>query len=415
MHIVVRKTSFITALSQARGIIEKKNTVPILANVLIDATDVAQNIIKLTATDLEVSLIKETPAVDIKTPGKITVNCTKLHEVVGALSPNAEITLKVDVEKGRLTITSGRSHFELAVLPVGDYPGVEVAELPTSFTISSDILRALINRTAFAMSTEETRYYLNGIYFHTAEDGYLYAVATDGHRLSRMRTKAPAGADAMPGVIVSRKTVNTLLGLLNADKSADKKEGAAALSSGASGATSDKPEEENLSANDTEVIEVRVSDTQIIFDFTQGCLISRLVDGNFPDYNRVIPQDNDKQFSVNPGELSEVIKRVSTMCTDRTPGIKVSIEKGQLVLAADASDFGSADETVSVDYDSDVVKIGFNHNYIAEIANDLFSSNKRKGTETVEAQFSFKDESAPVIVRAANDDDVLHVLMPMRI
>lgn len=398
MHITVRKKSFLAALMQARSIVEKKTSVPILANILLDVSTEDTAFFRLVATDLEVSLIKDVPLTRVHAPGKITVNYAKLYQIISVLDPESEINLRFEAETARLVVVSGRSHFELSTLPPDDFPAVQTASLQNTFSLPLSALRKLIARTSFAMSTEETRYYLNGIYFHADEAQCLYAVATDGHRLSRMSVPLPEGAAGMPGVIVSRKTVNTLSSLMGAML----KEGGG-TAEGPAGGDSGRP----LS------VEVRVSGTQIIFVFSGAILISRLVDGTFPDYTRVIPQGNDKEFQVDPQELSVIVERVSTMCTEKTPGIKLTIDSGQVVFKADANDFGCADETLKITYENDPISLGVNHQYIADIAGDL--SQAHKDQEDAYATVSFKDEGSPILVSSASDAAILHVLMPMRL
>jgi DNA polymerase-3 subunit beta len=378
MKISLTRSHFLKSLNHAKKIIEKNSTVPILSNVLIDAT--GQDHITVTATDLEVSLVQQVPAA-IEQPGKTTVSCRKLHEIVNNLPGEAEIFLSLNAEQTRLIIESGKSHFELAVLNAEDYPAVQITDLPCRFMLARATLAEMISRTAFAMSTEETRYFLNGIYIHATPQGELRAVATDGHRMARMQTALPQGAENMPGVIVSRKTITLMQDILSDS------EGTIALG---------------------------LSDTQISTQFDQAYLISRLVDGNFPDYERVIPQGANKKIAFEASALARVIQRVSTMSSEKTHGIKLSIQQDKIKFSADGSDFGTADEEMEIQYSGDPVTIGFNSKYLLDVANDLERAQKAHNTND-EAHMYFSDETAPVVIQTPNDATALYVLMPMRI
>lgn len=370
MKISLGRSQFLKALQHTNNIIERRTTVPILANILIEAT--ANQSITLTATDLEISIIEFVSAT-VEVPGNITVSGKMLYDIVRKLPGESEIFITLNNEKTRLIIKSGKSHFELAVLPAEDYPTVQIVDLPHRFKLSPKALLKLINQTAFAMSTEETRYYLNGIFMHATQEGELRTVATDGHRMARMGMSVPVGAEGIPGIIISRKTVNQIADM-------------------ASGSDQD--------------IEVSLSETQLIIKLEKATLISRLVDGNFPDYERVIPKNTDKNFKFDPSALATVVDRVATMASEKTHGVKLGIENGKISFSAEGNELGTADEEMPVDYMGAPVKIGFNAKYLLDIA------DKMQGTG---AEMAFLDEASPVIIRGTEDKDALYVLMPMRI
>ena len=275
-----------------------------------------------------------------------------------------------------MEICAGRSRFSLSCLTNEEFPVMTEGDLPHGFTLSAALCRDLVDHTRFAMSSEETRYYLNGIYFHTTtEDGapVLRAVATDGHRLARVETPQPDGAADMPGIIVPRKTVNELRKLIE----------------------------------DNEVdIAVTLSDTKIRFAFDDVVLTSKLIDGTFPDYQRVIPEGNDKHLEVECKPFSEAVDRVSTISTEKSRAVKVSLDKGSLTLSSSSPESGTATEELEVKYDSDPIEIGFNSRYLLDITQQIGG-----GT----ARFEMADAASPTIVRDVADSSALYVLMPMRV
>jgi DNA polymerase-3 subunit beta len=241
----------------------------------------------------------------------------------------------------------------------------------------ADILRELIERTQFAISSEETRYYLNGIYMHAiaaGSDKMLRAVATDGHRMARADCPAPDGSDGMPGIIVPRKTVTEVQKLLD-------------------GAEGD--------------IALEISDTKIRFAIDGVVLLSKLIDGTFPDYDRVTPKDNDKQMSVDRATFATAVDRVSTIASDRGgKAVKLSANQGQLELSVTNPDHGTANEELAVAFEEDDFEIGFNARYLLDIVSQIRSDN---------VIFLFNDSGSPTLVREEENDTALYVLMPMRV
>jgi DNA polymerase-3 subunit beta len=275
-----------------------------------------------------------------------------------------------------MTLRSGRSTFTLACLPPEDYPLMASGDLGHQFALSAADLMRLIDRTRFAISTEETRYYLNGIYVHAAKSNdvsMLRAVATDGHRLARMEIPLPEGAAGMPGVIVPRKTVTELRKLL------------------------DEADQE---------VAIALSDTKVRFTFGATVLTSKLIDGTFPDYDRVIPTGNDRILEVNCKEFAEAVDRVSTISTEKSRAVKLAIERGSLTLSATSPENGVATEEIEVRYSAQPLEIGFNSRYLLDITEQIEGDG---------ARFAMADAASPTLVCDTADRSALYVLMPMRV
>jgi DNA polymerase III subunit beta len=371
MKFSLDRTPFLRALARVHRVVERRNTIPILANVLLDAADGS---LRLRATDLDLEAAESLPAM-IEQTGATTVPAHMLYDIVRKLPDGAQV--QVDMRGSTtLLVQAGRARFELQALPKSDFPDLATGQFSHVFQIASADLRRLIERTQFAISTEETRYYLNGIFMHAVDvDGTmkLRAVATDGHRLAKTETAAPTGAEGMPGIIVPRKTVGELLKLLE----------------GHDGEAS-----------------VELSQTKIRVTIDQVVLTSKLIDGTFPDYARVIPQANDKVLDVDRPSFSAAVDRVSTVASERGRAVKLAMQDGKLTLAVTNPDSGSASEELSVEYGGEPLEIGFNARYLMDIAGQL---------ETDNARFLLADAGAPTLVQDADGSDTLYVLMPMRV
>ncbi|MFN3869250.1 MAG: DNA polymerase III subunit beta [Hyphomicrobiaceae bacterium] len=372
MRLVIERGELLRALGHVTSVVERRTTIPILSNVLLRAKD---DKLAFKATDLEREVVEDVPA-EVTTAGAVTVPAHILHDIVRKLPDGSEVEFKLDTAKERLTITSGQARFALQTLSADDFPDVSAGELTHTFDMTAADLKKLIEKTRFAISTEETRYYLNGIYLHTvkrADTETLRAVATDGHRLARVELPVPSGASGMPGVIVPRKTVNELHRLLEA-----------------SGGT----------------VHVGVSQSKIRFEIGSVTLTSKLIDGTFPDYERVIPQNNDKAMKVANAEFMSAVDRVSTIASERGRAVKLNIGNDKLTLSVNNPDGGSATEEISVEYEREPLEIGFNARYLLDIASQL---------EGEHARFMLADAASPTMVRDASDTIALYVLMPMRV
>ncbi|MGK6316061.1 DNA polymerase III subunit beta [Neorhizobium sp. DT-125] len=372
MRITLERSNLLKSLNHVHRVVERRNTIPILSNVLMRASGSS---LDLKATDLDLEITEAVPAM-VETAGATTVPAHLLYEIVRKLPDGSEVLLATNPDSSSMTVQSGRSKFSLQCLPESDFPDLTAGSFTHTFKLKAADLKMLIDRTQFAISTEETRYYLNGIFFHTIEAGgdlKLRAVATDGHRLARADVQAPSGSEGMPGIIIPRKTVGELQKLV------------------------DDPEA---------IVTVEVSDAKIRLTIGTIVMTSKLIDGTFPDYQRVIPTGNDKEMRVDCESFTKAVDRVSTISSERGRAVKLSLTDGQLMLTVNNPDSGSATEEVAVGYDADPMEIGFNAKYLLDITAQLSGED---------AIFMLADAGSPTLVRDTAGDDALYVLMPMRV
>ncbi len=374
MRFTVDRATMLKALAHVQSVVEKRNTIPILANLMLA---VREGRLSLTATDMEIAVVEEVAATTSQ-DGATTAPAVTLYEIVRRLPEGAEVELDYPGGDAPLKLKAGRYVTSLMVLPTEDFPAMTTGSLPHHFALAASALRTLIDRTRFAISMEETRYYLNGIYLHATESEgvpVLRAVATDGHRLARVEEPLPEGASGMPGVIVPRKTVLELRKLL---------------------------EETN------EAVEIALSDTRIQFRVGPVMLTSKLIDGTFPEYERVIPRDNDKVLKVAKRDFSDAVARVAAISSERSRPVKLSLSRDLLVLSAISPEQGSASEELDDDrvkYDATPLEIGFQARYLNDITDQIEG----------EVEFRFADGTAPTVVQDAADASTLYVLMPIRV
>ncbi len=374
MKATIERATFFKALNHVQSVVERRNTIPILSNVLLQATGTT---ISLTATDLDIESVDVTDAT-VMQEGATTVPAHTLFDIVRKLPEGAQIELSQEGEDSRLTLSAGRSRFQLPCLPAADFPTFPDEDFPHRFELAPEDVLRLIDQTRFAISTEETRYYLNGIYFHpetSGETSTLRAVATDGHRLARVQVALPSGAEGMPGVIVPRKTVTEVRRLLDGAEDG---------------------------------VHIKVSEAKIQFALNGTVLTSKLIDGTFPDYSRVIPADNDKVLTVEARDFANAVDRVATISTEKSRAVKMALEDGRVTLTVNNPDSGSANEELSVDYTAEPMEIGFNSKYLLDVMTQIDGGV---------AKFVFADASSPTIISDAEDHDqnALYVLMPMRV
>ena len=371
MKLTIERSDLLRSLGHVQSVVERRNTIPILSNVKIEAT---ADGVTLNATDMDLDIVEQVPA-NVSTPGATTAPALTFFEIVRKLPDGAQIELEAPGD-GKLTIRAGRSRFTLSCLPTEDFPVMSGGSYGHTFAMAAADLRNLIDRTRFAISTEETRYYLNGIYVHVFDrDGtpVLRAVSTDGHRLASVELPLPAGAEGMPGVIVPRKTVGEIRKLI--DETGDD-------------------------------IEIALSDAKIRFSFDDAVLTSKLIDGTFPDYQRVIPTGNDKEMTVNRKAFTEAVDRVSAISSEKSRAVKMSLNGDTMSLSASSAEHGTAQEEVEIGYGAGELEIGFNAGYLLDIARQIDGDT---------ASFMLSDASSPTIIRGEEGVGTLYVLMPMRV
>jgi len=368
----IARSALLKSLARLQPIVEKRNTIPILANIKLALAD---NVLQLTATDMDLVATEETECV-VEESGALTVPAQTFYDIVRKLPDGAQITLDTDTDSGQVIVEAGAARFALPYLPADDFPVLAQGNLSHEFTLDTDDFLNLIDKSRFAMSTEETRYYLNGVYFHAAgseETPTLRSVATDGHRLALIESSLPKGAAGMPGVIIPRKTVNELHKLF--EEQADE-------------------------------ITVSLSENKIRFAAGRLILLSKLVDGTFPDYGRAIPQNNSKVLDVDRLALTKAVDRVSTISTEKTRSIKFTLSPGNLVLTAQSPEAGTAKEELEVTYAADELETGFNSRYMLDMLSQL---------EGDSVQFLLSDANAPALVSDPSDVRAQYVIMPMRV
>jgi DNA polymerase-3 subunit beta len=372
MQLTIERAALLKALGHVQSVVERRNTIPILSNVLLSAT---RETMTLSATDLDMEIIDETPG-RVEVVGQITAPAHTLYEIVRKLPEGAEVQLRYNGEDPRLQVSAGRSRFNLPVLPAGDFPVMSSDGLSSRLTIDTNDLIRLIDKTRFAISTEETRYYLNGLYLHTVVEGgvtKLRAVATDGHRLALAEMIAPEGSAGAPGVIVPRKTIQ---------------------------------EARRLLEDAGETVDLQISAQKIRFELGGAALTSKVIDGSFPDYVRVIPRDNTRVLVVDNALFAQAVDRVATISAEKSRSVKMAVESGRVILTVRNMEAGQAVEEIEVDYDGEPFEIGFNARYLLDVAGQI------KG-ET--AEFRFADPASPTLVLDPVDADVQYVLMPLRV
>ncbi|MEE4204647.1 MAG: DNA polymerase III subunit beta [Erythrobacter sp.] len=375
MKATIERATLLRCLSHVQSVVERRNTIPILSNVLIEASE--GGAVKVMATDLDLQVVETMSAAAVDSPGAITVSAHLLFDIARKLPDGSQVSL--ETADNRMEVKAGRSRFKLPTLPRDDFPVIVEGDLPTSFELPARTLAELIDRTRFAISTEETRYYLNGIFLHVTDEDepVLKAAATDGHRLARFTLPRPDGAEGMPDVIVPRKAVGELRKLLD----------------------------EALDGN----VLVDLSASKIRFTLGgQGgvVLTSKLIDGTFPDYSRVIPTGNDKLLKVDPKLFFAGVDRVATIATEKTRAVKMGLEPDKVTLSVTSPDNGTATEELAASYSSESFEIGFNANYLKDILDQI---------DADEVELHLADAGAPTLIRQDESARALYVLMPMRV
>ena len=367
MELVVRKNELLRELQLFQGIVERKNTIPILANVLIEAKG---DEVRMLATDLEVALRSRCHA-SVAKGGSLTLPAKKLYEIVKALP---ETDVRIEEDKKGVKVAADRFDSRMQTLPREDFPTLPDASGKTRATLPRNALKQMVEKTQFAITGEDTRYFLNGAKFVLRPDT-LTLVATDGHRLALVEVAHKVGINEEIGVILPKKTLLELGKLLDED--------------------------------DGDVL-FEAGENHLFFDVGGRVLISRMIDGQFPAYERVIPKNNDKDIDFEKERLTSAVKRVALLSNERSRAVKFEIGKGKVEVTSSSSEFGEASEEIAVDYSGAPLAISFNAQYVLDFLSAV---------ETDSVQLSLKDEVSQAVMRpiGAQGYSYTYVIMPMRI
>ena len=375
MHVSLSCRPLLKAVSHAHSVIAARNTLPILSFLRLDAEG---DTLTLTATDADLQIILNLPDADVKTAGATLIEARLLHEILRKSpdNPPVELTRKPDTDQ--ITLTIGRSRFQLRTAPADDLPTLEAADTPHTFTLPASELRRLIARTRFIIPQEETRHYINGLHLHPSPADAdapptLHAAATDGHRLAALSLPLPQGAADLPPTTIPRKTIAELQKLID---------------------------------NSDEDIQIALSETQIRFAMEATTLSSKLIDGTFPDYQRVIPQDNNRHITLNRPAFRNAIDRVATISAEKSRAVTLRLTSNALAVTATNQEGETAHEDLAASYEGDEMQIGFNATYLLEIFD---------ACEGDDITLSLKDGGSPALIRDSEDDNATYILMPMRI
>ena len=377
MKLTIERATLLKALGHVQSVVEKRNTIPILSNVLLSTS---QDQVAFSATDLDMEITDSSPA-RVEESGQVTAPAHMLHELVRELPDGADISLSYTGEDPRLEVRAGRSRFNLPVLPAGDFPVMSSEGLSAPLQIGAADLIRLIDKTRFAVSTEETRYYLNGLYFHgVVEDGAekLRAVGTDGLRLALAQMPAPDGFAGAQGIIIPRKTVVEVRRLLD---------------------------------DAGESVTMALSQQKVHFGFGAATMTSKVIDGSFPAYERVIPRDNRRVVMLDNALFAAAVRRVAIISNERSRPVRLAIEPGHVTLTVRNMDAGQAVEELEVDYDGEPFEVGFNARYVLDVTAQIAGQV---------AEFRFAEPTGaaalldPTLVLDPTDAGVQYVLVPMR-
>ena len=375
MKFTIERSVLLKLLTHVQNVVEKRQTIPILSNIKIDVVkDLEGERITIKATDMDLEVV-ESAVAKVEDGGSVTASAHKLLEITRKLPEGSEVEIALDAKTSQLKISSGRTKFQLATLPGDEFPSISEGSMPINFTLTAAELSSLFDRTMFAVSQEETRYYLNGIYMHEkgeGKDAILRAAATDGHRLAAAEVPLPEGAKGMAGIIVPKKTVGEI---------------------------------QKLVAELLEDVKISINPNKIRFEIADLILTSKLIDGTYPDYERVIPTGNDKFAEVDSDALASAVDCVAVIC-EKSKGVKLKIAKNKIAVTASSADEGSAETDVEAEYTGEAIEIGFNFRYLLDILGQ---------TKGAKVKLAMLDASSPVIVTDMSDDAVTYVIMPMRV
>lgn len=375
MELTVQKSNFLKALVHANSVVEKRTTIPVLSHVLLSATQAG---LTLTTTDLDMGLVETIPA-QVKIAGRICVPAQLLHDIIKKL-PDLPIEISINYDTHQLLLKSGRASFKLPALAPEDFPEITQTTLSHNFNISKKDLCYMIDHTRFAMSTDETRYHLNGIYFHLhSEQGgatQLRAVASDLHRLSCVSINAPEETENLPAMIIGRKAIQEIRKLLEeADESV------------------------HIGASENR-FELRIENSGLSISFS-----TRLIDGQFPEYTATIDSVTENTVTVNTKSLAEAADRIITVITDRDRAMRINLDQNQATLSGASQENGTAQEEVDIEYRrSEPMQLCFNARYVFDIANLVKD-------ESLNLFVNSPDN--PVVIRPANNNNEIYAIMPL--
>ena len=375
MKLQLSKSNFVKSLSFVQNIVESKATIPILANVLLEAK---QGRLNLSATDMDITIFDKIKINNIESEGSTSVPAQILYNVIKELPDDHPIDLSYDQNNKKLHLMSSKSKFVFSCLSTDEFPISSTETFKISFNLEADILKEIIDKTYFASSNEETRYYLNGLYIHTTSlnnKNYLRVVATDGHRLAQYQISSPPTITKNNfGVIVPKKLIFELRKLIDEVK---------------------------------ENVKIDLSERKIRFSFNETIIVSKLIDGKFPDYEKVIPKNASNTFSINRKKFLESINRISTISSEKSKAIKLNLNKDKITISANnVEEGGSGAEEINIKYNGPSLDIGFNSGYLKEIINQFTLE---------EITILFSDSTAPTIIKEDSKSGTLYVLMPMRV
>ncbi len=370
MQFQISKSAIAKALSSVNGAVEKRNTIPVLLNVKIEAKNGRLN---LTATDMDIVIVSSAEAL-ISKEGSTTVPAQLFYDIIRKIPDIADINVESDEDNTSIKISYGKSKFSLPCLDPSEFPILSEGEMSVNFNIKSSELIKIIDKTRFAIPSDETRYYLNGLFLHSIAVGNnieLRGIATDGHRLALASSIHSSLTESVPGVIIPKKTINEIRKIVEGNEEAT----------------------------------IAFSKAKIRVSAGNSIIISKLIDGEFPEYDRVIPKNNDKLVKVDRKLIFDAVDRVSTIATDKNKSIKLILESGKISFQIKSNDNGNASEEIEVDFGGDLIETGFNSRYFLEIIGQI---DKEK------LNIFFKDGTSPALIKT-DDNDGLYVIMPIRV
>ncbi|MDA7606105.1 DNA polymerase III subunit beta [Pelagibacteraceae bacterium] len=371
MEFSIKRDALLKSLTLAQGIIEKKNTLPILSNILLNVKDSKLSII---ATDLDLVFYDEISEVNIKTEGATTTSATILYDILRKISGNSDIKFELK-NVNKLSLITDNSDFNLLCLPTDNFPNFVDDFEDNEISFNKSKLLSLLNKTKISISNDDTRHYLNGIYLHTTESQnktYLTGVTTDSHRLSSSSIEIDTNKN-FHSLILPKKTVFQLC---------------------------------NLLTDTNEKVLIKTTDNKVQFKIGKMTLVSKVIDGKFPDYRKVVPVGNDKTLTVSSADFIQAIERVITVSLDRKEGVKLELSKDNIKFSVNSTNSGEGNEIIKSNFTGEEMKISFNSKYLVDIASEVEDKNLK---------INLKDPVSPVLIEDMSDKNSYYVVMPMKI